>query len=60
MKYEMKVSSEAHVRSHTLCCKSIEMHNNNLIDTKYRFDHHQMALRSVPTSDLLEPLVKQK
>ena len=28
----------------------------NLIDTKYR----QMVLRSIPTSNILEPLVKQK
>ena len=38
----------------------IETHNNvaryNLIDTKY----HQMALKSVPSSNLLKPLVKQK
>ena len=36
----------------------IQLLNNNLIDTKYRHGHHQMALWSVPTSYLLEPLVK--
>ena len=45
----------------------IKTYNNigryNLIDTKNRqmaLRSHQMALQSVPTSHLLEPLVKQK
>ena len=32
----------------------------NLIDTKWRSNHSQMALGSAPTSNLLESLVQKK